>query len=195
MGRPFDRALNAQSLTLTNAGHLSAPKANRPGLGWPWNAKRAGLLVLPVAIVPLNHVARCGSRSRLTSAHARSGRAITGSPSRTDGPANGIVRSAKKRVKRPISSALITPYANAAPIWCGERCHSEKSNTGMKPASGCLLITTPVNWSAPAVSHQFRHDHYPFVDLFFLRGRSNNYDRRCASVSSISCPSWRNVHW
>ena len=45
---------------------------------------------------------------------------------------------------------------HVAPIWCREPCRSVKTNIGMSCASGSSSITTIVNWSAPAVLHQFR---------------------------------------
>src|SRR5438067_13505311 len=63
-----------------SCGHLSAPKASRSGFGLPWNAKRAGLLVWPLVIVPPKRVASCGNRSRLTIANARYAIVTSGSP-------------------------------------------------------------------------------------------------------------------
>src|SRR5215213_8881229 len=114
LGRPLGRLLNAQSLNLTNYGHLSAPKVSRSGLAGRRHAKGAGLLVVPLAIVAPKHVASYGNRGRLTIANARSVTAISGIHMRQYCPPNAIVRSANKRVKRRISSTLLPPYANAA---------------------------------------------------------------------------------
>jgi hypothetical protein len=71
LGRAFTPELRAQSLHSMSCGHVSTPKASRAGFGLRWPAKRAGLLVWPVVIVPPKRVASGGKRSRLTIAKAR----------------------------------------------------------------------------------------------------------------------------
>ena len=160
MGRAFTPELRAQSLNSMSCGHLSAPKASRSGFGLPWNAKRAGLLVWPLVIVPPKRVASCGNRSRLTIANARYAKVTSGSPMRRCCHPSATVRLGRKQVEPRISNASPTPYANAVPIWCAEHRLSVKTNTGTKCASAFSLITTISNWNELVFSHPFSSDHY-----------------------------------